>query len=446
MANIAVVVLDTLRKETFDEYFKWLPGKRFENCWSPSHWTVPVHAALFTGQRPVEVGTYARSLNLDCDLPTIAEILSSKEYTTRAFSTNPNISKRFRFHRGFDEFRGNWRLRHFNRDDLFDWDTVAGEGEGVFWRYAQGVKECIQSDSATFPSLYNGVEMKLGHFGLFDKYKDQGAAEALQYISGTNFTEDEFLFLNLMEVHAPYEVPSEYQSTTTPTFLGIEETINNSSVDGKETKQGYEECAGYLSDKYSEIFSELSKDFDWIVTLSDHGELFGENGAWRHGYGVYPELTHVPLVISDTSGNKETVSEVVSITDVYDTILDITGLADQMQEMNSLIGDVHGKEVLTSYHGITHQHKVDTLRDRGFDSRTIEQYDAPVYGLVSKDGEYIYRDVHGVHGFPDIDKVTEEAEQILNSAVDEISSIDRNDNKIDLNDSARSQLEELGYI
>lgn len=54
--NIALIVLDTLRKDSFDEHFDWLPGRRFENAWAPSHWTVPVHASLFTGHYPSEVG------------------------------------------------------------------------------------------------------------------------------------------------------------------------------------------------------------------------------------------------------------------------------------------------------------------------------------------------------------------------------------------------------
>jgi arylsulfatase len=45
MASVAVVVLDTLRYDTFEEAFDWLPGRRFTQAYAPSHWTIPVHGS-----------------------------------------------------------------------------------------------------------------------------------------------------------------------------------------------------------------------------------------------------------------------------------------------------------------------------------------------------------------------------------------------------------------
>lgn len=39
--NIAVVVLDTLRKDSFDNNFEWLNGQKYGNAWSTSHGTIP---------------------------------------------------------------------------------------------------------------------------------------------------------------------------------------------------------------------------------------------------------------------------------------------------------------------------------------------------------------------------------------------------------------------
>ncbi|WP_262180173.1 hypothetical protein [Haloarcula laminariae] len=65
MPNIAVVVLDTLRKDAFDGHFDWPPSVSFENAWSTSHWTVPAHRSLFTGQYPSETGVRARAERFD---------------------------------------------------------------------------------------------------------------------------------------------------------------------------------------------------------------------------------------------------------------------------------------------------------------------------------------------------------------------------------------------
>jgi arylsulfatase A-like enzyme len=74
--NVAFILLDTLRKDAFERQFDWLPGRRFDNAWSPSHWTVPVHGSMFTGLYPSETGVHARSVTLDCDRQVLAEQLS----------------------------------------------------------------------------------------------------------------------------------------------------------------------------------------------------------------------------------------------------------------------------------------------------------------------------------------------------------------------------------
>lgn len=114
MTNIALVVLDTLRKDAFDQHFDWLPGIQFQNAWSPGAWTIPAHAALFGGAYPSELGVYAKTQSLDCDRRVLAEALSDKDYQTRAFSANANISSAFNFDRGFDAFRHSWRGKMYD--------------------------------------------------------------------------------------------------------------------------------------------------------------------------------------------------------------------------------------------------------------------------------------------------------------------------------------------
>jgi len=129
MTNIALVILDTLRKDTFEDYFDWLPGERYEHAWSSSSWTVPAHGTLFTGRYPSEVGVYAKHESLTYDRPVLAEILSSAGYTTRGFSVNPNITETFEFTRGFDEFHYSWSGKR-HEEDVFDWSEFISEKFG----------------------------------------------------------------------------------------------------------------------------------------------------------------------------------------------------------------------------------------------------------------------------------------------------------------------------
>jgi arylsulfatase A-like enzyme len=93
MTRVALIVLDTLRKDAFDQYLSWLPGRRFEQAWSTAKWTMPAHASLFTGKYPSEVGVNAKSEGLDCSEPVLAEVLSDVGYTTHAFSANLMVSE-----------------------------------------------------------------------------------------------------------------------------------------------------------------------------------------------------------------------------------------------------------------------------------------------------------------------------------------------------------------
>ncbi len=65
--DIALVVLDTLRKDYFEEEFEWLhsTGTYFDNGWSTSHWTIPAHASLFSGRYACEIGTGAKKSAFD---------------------------------------------------------------------------------------------------------------------------------------------------------------------------------------------------------------------------------------------------------------------------------------------------------------------------------------------------------------------------------------------
>jgi len=98
------------------------------------------------------------------------------------------------------------------------------------------------------------------------------------------------------------------------------------------------------------MFDELYAEFDYVVTLSDHGEMLGEHGLWNHTYGLYPELTHVPLVVSgrDLDG---TTATTVSLLDVHRTLLDTLGIDSESCGQN-VLNDREGQCSLAEYHGL----------------------------------------------------------------------------------------------
>jgi arylsulfatase A-like enzyme len=440
MTSIALVVLDTLRKDAFDERFDWLPGRRFENAISTSHWTVPVHASMFAGRYPSELGVHAKAPTLDWPGRTLAEHLSKAGYTTRAYSCNPYVSSPFRFDRGFDAFEGSWRLNAFD-PDLFDWngfiDQTRNQGPE---RYLKAFNRCVTGNCDTIRSLRYGLSLKLRDIGIGGGIIDDGGRSAVQNVRNTSFGDQEFLFINLMEAHAPYAPPKSYGTTESPSYDNTIATIKGTKIDEALVREAYDGAVDYLADIYQELFAELRASFDIVITVSDHGELFGEYGAWEHVYGVYPELTRVPLVVSgDDYGGRETAT--TSLLDVHATVCDAAGLENGGRGQ-SLLGVVEDRPVLTEYHGLQ-ERKMRKLQDQGVPDRTVDLYNQPIKGVAFGSGVYGWESNDGfcVRGDPG----ELNPQSVLAELVEDLDRRKVSGNDADLSKSVEHQLRDLGY-
>lgn len=442
--NIALVVLDTLRKDAFEKYFNWLPGEYFENAWSTSNWTTPAHASLFTGSYATEVGVYSRSLSLDCNSRVLAECLAQNGYTTRAFSANPNISTMFHFDRGFDQFKGSWRLEMAD-DDVFDWHQFGTETDtSGLAKYLMGVNACLQSDTDTIRSLKQGIRLLSRKLNLPGGVTDDGGKSALKFAQRTDFGDSEFLFMNLMEAHSPYDPPKSYRSSNEqpPQFEdGLQATIDGLDIDPQPMRQAYNDSVKYLSDIYRNIFDKLQSSFDYVITVSDHGEMFGEHGIWRHEYGVYPQLTNVPIVITGEHTGRTTHGELVSLLDVHQTILSLSDTDTRSRGVN-LLESPRREMCLTEYHGISHPQKLELLKGQKYDETTIQQYDDPRRGIAVADSYYGYETFNGFEEQGEA-KIGDPKAQ-LDSFVEEWEISPDSDEA--LTEGVSEQLRDLGYM
>jgi arylsulfatase A-like enzyme len=62
--------------------------------------------------------------------------------------------------------------------------------------------------------------------------------------------------------------------------------------------------------------------------VADHGEAFGEHGAWGHSQNLFREVLDIPLLIRPPGGKGggRRVSEPVSLIDILPTLRDVAGL------------------------------------------------------------------------------------------------------------------------
>jgi arylsulfatase A-like enzyme len=438
MTSIAVVVLDTLRKDYFDDYFDWLPGLRFDAAYSTSNWTGPAHASLFTGKYGSAVNVSSKAIALDCDRPVLAETLSDAGFKTKGLSANPNASQRQQFDRGFDEFSGPSELKS-GSFDILDTSKFAAEHDELsrFRKYLLAVHEIVTGDYDTFPSLWASYK-KIRGSG-WRPIPDDGASVVRQRAREMDVGSNEFLFVNLVEAHTPYYPPEAYWEFKDPVEMEFGEAYLG--VDDPEiTRNGYDSAVRYLSDIYRDIFESLSAKFDYVITLSDHGELLGDHhGMWNHVSGIYPELTHIPLVISG-SGLDGTSETVVSILDLYDTILELADSPSLASDGRSIIPPAtDNTPYLAEYRG-PFTHSLEKSKKYNFN---LEQYDRSLFALIEP-GYYGYEDYDGWRETGDCDH--EAPQEFLHERVAEHEMQWTEHESVELTEGAESRLEKLGYI
>ncbi|MFA9504399.1 sulfatase-like hydrolase/transferase [Natrinema sp. H-ect1] len=437
--SIAVVVLDTLREDIFRSLFDWLPGMRFTNAYSTSHWTVPAHGSLFTGLYPSEIGVHSRSQTLDCENPTISEVLNEEGFDTTKYSANLNIHAWEGWNRGFDTNIGPDDLTSpFNVDTVDFTEFKSNSGHTGLQLYLASVLRCFKDDSSTIFSLLEGVRQVL------ESYDRGGSKAVTRKVQQESFEQNHFLFVNLMESHSPYFPPEDYRRLDKSVSPKSWESFLDGISNLEDIEIAYEDSAKYLSDNYKELFKELSNEFDYVITLSDHGEMLGEYGMVDHVSGLYPELTKIPIVISGEDIRNTTVQEAVSILDVHATIADIAGV-DVGSRGQSLLMEIEPQDRLVEYHGLPSWLR-ETYIQKGVSNEIYESLNENRYGFVGSDGEYSFETSTGEL------KVTADSQisacnrrSRMNDLIANLNKREVKESNSEPDDAVLSRLEDLGY-
>ena len=116
-----------------------------------------------------------------------------------------------------------------------------------------------------------------------------------------------FIWVHLYDAHAPYISPEPFKS--------------------RYPKEPYDASIAYadsvVGDMLKQVRAMTLYDNTVIALMSDHGEAFGEHGEREHGYFLYDETIHVPLLIklpAQHFGGKQ-IEKRAGLVDVAPTIL-----------------------------------------------------------------------------------------------------------------------------
>jgi len=117
---------------------------------------------------------------------------------------------------------------------------------------------------------------------------------------------------------------------------------------GRESRDKYDGEVAFVDEQIGRVLAALAESPQAaktiVIVTSDHGEAFGEHGLIRHGFELWEELVHVPLIIYVPGQPPRRITARRSLIDLTPTLLDAFGVAQQGEFVRgtSLLDDVLG--------------------------------------------------------------------------------------------------------
>ena len=262
---IVLITIDALRADTVaalggaPRVMPVLSGLAREAAWSgravsPSSWTVPSMASIFTGFQPWRVGSLGgdRAV-LDERFVTLPEALKKLGYRTAAFRSNHWLQAEYGYSQGFDVFR---YLREGKRAEKY-LARLQGGQDFVWIHILPPHAPYIRRDA------------------LLDRLDEIPPGLPRQ--------------VRPLDLEPYYDPAVPLPPDQERVFRAM-----------------YKLNAAWADQMLGRMLSSLKRSGQWdktlLVVTSDHGEEFGESGQIAHGGNLGHALVEVPLVIKLPAG------------------------------------------------------------------------------------------------------------------------------------------------
>jgi arylsulfatase A-like enzyme len=302
--NILIIVVDSMRKDHVSCYgyprlttpnIDQLAAKGciFEKAITAAPFSPASYASLFSDLYPYQHGVNGDTVRVWPDhFPRLAEYMKSQGYFTFGISNNDFVSRKTNATRGFDYYEDVWNPDFFLRAHQ---KAIRGVNKYIGYGWSRYLHTNRLQCSAKGDSLRSA---KL-------------AASIIQHNNEQPF----FGFLVLMDPHAPY-------NRNRRQFVSRNKTANRFLRDFNDGKMWTncmanhadppEEYLQFALDFYDSeihyadagigyIYKQLQAlnllEDTIVVVTADHGEGFGEQGVYGHGFSLCDALTRVPLII-----------------------------------------------------------------------------------------------------------------------------------------------------
>jgi arylsulfatase A-like enzyme len=270
---------------------------------TPSPWTLPAHASLFTGLYPSSHGAESGHLRLEDDRPFLAARLARAGYRTQAYVANPWVGKDYNFQVGFDTFDEVWRSVKGTEGEMGAGAIVDKVGRWLDWRAGN----------------------------------DDARAKPF------------FLFVNFFEAHLPYNPPEPERSARLPHGADPERVerlrhfkhpdevrviLGLTRLDAQDRavlSALYDGEIAYVDRRVGELVDLLAKhhllDETVVAVTSDHGEMLGEHDLFDHKLNLFEPVLRIPMVLRFPKrvAAGQRIASPVMLQDLYPTLLSLAG-------------------------------------------------------------------------------------------------------------------------
>lgn len=485
-SNVLLVVLDTVRAKSCIHHGRerdtttGLSNLRseaitFSRAIAPATWTVPSHAAMFTGKYASQIGVHPKNKILPSDEETIATSLSKDGYSTALLTSNPFLTEGTQLNRGMD-FTHTSGMRRTIFEDAFDpaaYIKRRNHEEGV-QKILELAQELASPPKKLGKNIINAAYYKYrttwkpsSDESKFDPSTDDGAKETISRFS--EWLEENrqpfFGCLNFMEAHSPYRHRRDYLPDWADTD-DLEELVQDrdayfeGDVELSERSNElltalYEAEIKYLDRQLSRLWTVLREEELWedtlVVVTSDHGEYLGEHDLLFHHHNRLSDpLIHVPLLVKYPGGKDggQTVSAPVDLTQIYDTIMSVTGESESTECLNPLQPGVSPEMVKSEYICKEPDHSTEDYLEK------YKHINTPSRAVIRDNKKYIIFEkserAYIKKGVKDEGDLTEFKQVDLRDVPEDVVKFGEFENsfqrqELHLTNSVEDRLENLGY-
>ena len=328
--NVLLIGIDTVRADHLSAYGYERPttpnlaalaaeGVLFSSARSQAPWTLPSFSSILTSLYPSAHGAgrggHDEWTPIDPGSTSIAEVLARLGWETQGIVANGLISPHYGLDQGFDGYRFAWAMESVERDtpEVMSWiDSHQHTPWLLFWH-------------AMDPHLPYVVDQEFQDAFVDPDYDGQ--------------------FESRGRMNVPFQVLDPREGRRWYTHEGPPPMPQITPADARYISDAYDAELAELDRAVGQVLDALRASGQWertiVAFVSDHGEGLGDHDHYHHGYTLFEDQVHIPMLLRIPGEEARTIERPVASIDLAPTILGALGLPqhEEFQGVDRLAPD-----------------------------------------------------------------------------------------------------------